>query len=58
MSIRKLLGLNGTGISDDEIMAKLVDAQKRNLDEVEFNIDGKTVKISLPHIAFDKDADD
>lgn len=49
MSIKKLLGLTGTNISDCEIIAKLTQAQRRNLDEIEFvKVDGTVIKIQLP----------
>ena len=49
MSIKNLLGLAGTNISDCEIIAKLTEAQRRNLDEIEFvKIDGTVIKIQLP----------
>lgn len=53
MSLRHLLGLDGIRIDDIEIMARIIEAQRRNLDDVEFNVDGEIVKISIPHIKFD-----
>ncbi|MBW2995910.1 hypothetical protein KY332_01285 [Candidatus Woesearchaeota archaeon] len=52
MSLKQLLGLDG--ISDFEIMMKLMDAQKQDLDEVDFvKEDGSVVKVRLPHLKFD-----
>ena len=61
MSLKKILGLDESGISDWEIMKKITEAQDQNLDEVEFITEaGEVVKISLPHIPFypgmDKDS--
>ena len=54
MSLKQLLGLNEAGISEPEIMGKFIEAQKRNLDEIEFiTQDGAVIKIHLPHIPFD-----
>lgn len=53
MSLKSLLGLNETGIADWEIINKLKEAQKKDLDEVEFvGKDGSITKISLPHVQF------
>jgi hypothetical protein len=52
MSLKQMLGLEG--ISDFEIMMKLMDAQKQDLDEVDFvKEDGSVVKVHLPHLNFD-----
>lgn len=48
MSLKILLGLDETGLSDAEIMAKLREAEANNLDHVEFVIGGDVTKISLP----------
>jgi hypothetical protein len=49
MSLRTILGLGETGLTDYEIMAKISDARKRNLDEVDFiNADGSITKIFIP----------
>lgn len=49
MGIKNLLGLEGIGITDVEIMARFISAQKRNLSEVEFlKPNGSSVKILLP----------
>ena len=54
MSLKQLLGLNEAGISDFEIIGKLKNAQKQNLDEVDFiKKDGSVVKVHLPHMQFD-----
>ena len=58
MSLKELLGISEAGISDFEIVRKIREAQKKNLDFVELNLDGDIVKISLPHISFDPNADD
>ncbi len=54
MSLKQLLGLNEVGISEFEIIKKLREAQRTDLDEVDFlRPDGTVVKIHLPHIHFD-----
>lgn len=56
MSLKRLLGLEETGISDAEIAAKLIDAQKKNLDEVDFiKADGSTIQVKLPKNALISD---
>ena len=53
--IKQLLGLDETSISDPEIIKKLVEAQKKDLDEVDFATeDGSIVRIFLPHLKFDE----
>jgi len=52
--LRALLGLQHMGITDCEIMKKIANAQKNNLDEVEFVTQkGEVVRLSLPHLTFD-----
>ena len=58
MSLKQLLGLNETGISDYEIIKKIREAQHKNIHDVEFNMGGDIVKISLPDVHFDPNADD
>ena len=49
MSIKTLLGLDESGITDIEIMSRFISAKKRQLGEVEFiKPDGSKVKILLP----------
>lgn len=57
MSIKQLLGLDEAGLTDAEIMGKILEAERQNLDEVEFDVDGDIVKISIPHVGFDPNAD-
>ena len=53
--IKQLLGLDELDISDSEIMGRLIEAQKNDLDEVDFIAeDGSTVRIFLPHLKFDE----
>lgn len=53
MSLKKILGLGNSRISECEIMNKIVEAQKKDLDEVEFvSQDGTITKVSLPHLHF------
>ena len=50
MSLKNLLGLTDANISDSEIMAKVAEAMRKGLSEVEFiNIDGSRTKIELPN---------
>ena len=58
MSIKTLLGLKEADITDAEIVKKIAEAQQKNLNEVEFDVDGKTVKVKIPHIGFDPHADE
>ncbi|MBW2966185.1 hypothetical protein KY342_03715 [Candidatus Woesearchaeota archaeon] len=54
MSIKNLLGLRDVTISDHEIIAKVSEAQSKNLTEVEFiRLDGSIVRIKLPRMGFD-----
>ena len=58
MSIKNLLGLTDVAISDNEIMAKIIEAQHKNLSEVEFiKLDGSIIKIKLPTMGFDPTMD-
>ena len=55
MSLRILLGLEGTSLSDAEIMMRFKSAMQRNEDEVGFPQPGGTViVIKLPHADFSK----
>jgi hypothetical protein len=54
MSLKQLLGLSETGISEFEIMKKLRKAQMRKIEEVDFEkVDGSVIRIKLPHVGFD-----
>jgi hypothetical protein len=58
VSIKNLLGLTDVAIADYEIMAKVTEAQQKNLSEVEFiKLDGSRIKIQLPRIGFDPHMD-
>ena len=58
MSIKNLLGLTDVAISDNEIIAKIAEAQRKNLSEVEFiKLDGTRIKIGLPTMGFDPSMD-
>lgn len=59
MSLKNLLGLTDANISDSEIMAKVAEAMRKNLSEIEFvKLDGSRIKIELPNdIAFDPSMD-
>ena len=47
--IKDLLGLEQTSLGDYDIMAKIKEAQKKNLGEVEFvDEDGKRIRVLLP----------
>jgi len=49
MALKDLLDLSDMNISDCEIMAKVIEARKKGMSEVEFiKIDGSRVKIGLP----------
>ena len=52
--IKQWLGLVENDISDSEIMQKLRNALKNDLDEVDFiKKDGTVVKVKFPHMKFD-----
>ena len=54
MSLKNLLGLTEINISDSEIMAKVAEARKKGLSEIEFiKIDGTSIRIELPRMGFD-----
>ena len=57
MSIKSLLGMLDANIQDYEIIEKIRKAQKENKDHVEFVLDGSVVRISLPSVSFDPNAD-
>ena len=57
MSLKSLLGLEDSGLSNDAIMAKLWEADAKNLDHIEFVIGGEITKVSMPHINFDPNSD-
>jgi hypothetical protein len=50
MSLKQLLGLEKTNISEAEIMTKIMEAQHKDLDSVEFVVEGNIVHIGFPHI--------
>ena len=55
MSLKALLGLEDTDISEDEITFKIGDALRKNLDVVEFvTADGEKITVKLPHTDFAK----
>ncbi|MBD3354442.1 hypothetical protein GF361_00475 [Candidatus Woesearchaeota archaeon] len=54
MALKELLDLKEAGISDSEIIRRLRDADKDNLDEVNFlRPDGTKIKLFLPQVGFD-----
>ena len=54
MSLKKLLDLEGEDITEDEILAKIKDAQKNNTDTIEITKkDGSKVTIRIPRIVFE-----
>jgi len=50
MSLKKSLGLESFRISGEEIMKRLANARKNNLDEILFRSDEKVVKIKLHQV--------
>ena len=57
MSLKKILGLENCSITDCEIMSRIKEAQRTNMDDLEFDAGEQHIKISLPHISFDPDCD-
>jgi len=58
MSLKILFGLEETDITDEEIITKIKQAQEKNLDYVEFEVGEEVIKVNLPHISLNPDADD
>lgn len=51
MSLKKILGLSETDLTDYEIVARIQEARKNNLDEVDFAAtDGTIIRIFIPSI--------
>jgi hypothetical protein len=58
MSLRDLLGLQGTALSDSDVLKKIKEAADRNQGEVEFTCnDGSKVRIKIPSRDFSKYVD-
>ena len=51
MSLKKILGLEQIHIDDTEIMRKIVEAKKKNIETIEFSSDTKKVKINISNIS-------
>jgi len=50
MSLKELLGIKEAGISEFEIVKRIQEADEKNLDFIELNVEGDVVKIDLPHL--------
>jgi len=51
MSLKNILGLGETGLTEYEIIAKIKEAQNKNINEIEFiGMDGSVIKIFVPSI--------
>jgi len=58
MSLKSLLGLENTSLTDTQIMAKIQEAKDKGQEEVEFMTkDGKKVIVKIPHVDFSKYVD-
>jgi hypothetical protein len=56
MSLKSLIGLNNSTITDEEISKKIEEAMKRNIENIEiFDQEGHTIRIHVPSLSFDKD---
>lgn len=54
MSLKKLLGLENSRITEWEIMSKLAEAKKKNVNELMLSTnDGNEIKISIPNMNYD-----
>ena len=55
MSLKQLLGLENTTLTDVQIIAKIKEARERNLEHVEFTTsDGKRILVNLPKRDFNR----
>ena len=52
-NIKHWLGIEDLKISDCEVMAKLIDAQRKDLDEIDFETPDGIVRVKLPHLYLD-----
>lgn len=58
MSLKNLLGLEGTSLSETEILARIKEARSKNIGEIEFSTtEGSKVIVKLPNADFSKYAD-
>lgn len=54
MSVKKLLGLDNTTLTDTEIIQKILNAEDHDIDEVDFQReDGTIVRVKVPHLKYD-----
>lgn len=55
MSLKKLLGLGFSNVSDEEIMGKIAEATKMHVEFIEItDTNGDKVRIHIPSIPFDE----
>ncbi|MBU0456551.1 MAG: hypothetical protein ABH824_00660 [Nanoarchaeota archaeon] len=51
MALKNLLGLESFPIGDSEIMRRIQEAYKQNLEEIEFSSEKRVVKIKLSKVS-------
>ena len=51
MSLKKVLGLDAFSLTDSEIMAKIAEAKRNNINVIEFSNDNKKVRINIGKVA-------
>jgi|SaaInlStandDraft_6_1057023.scaffolds.fasta_scaffold311582_1 hypothetical protein len=54
MSLKKILGLESFPINNSEIMRKIVEAQRNNIETIEFSSGIKKVRINISNIPSSK----
>ncbi len=53
MSLKKLLGLEAFPIKDSEIMQKILEAKRNNIEMIEFSSETKKVRINITKLCPD-----
>ena len=51
MSLKKVLGLDAFSLTDSEIMTKIAEAKRNNINIIEFSNDNKKVRINIGKVA-------
>lgn len=51
MSLKKVLGLDSFPLTDSEIMGKIAEAKRNNINVIEFSNDSKKVRINISKVA-------
>ncbi len=51
MSLKKILGLDSFPLNDSEIMRKIVEAKRNNIEIIEFSSGTKKVRVNISNVA-------